>query len=236
MQNEEYDLDRLASFLHIEKKQAEKLVSRGKIPGKRVNGEWRFSSIEIHHWLENRLGVLDEEELAKMEGAMARQATSLPEDSSLAGLLAPDRIATPLNAKTRSSVIKSMCELAAFSGLLWDVDRMADAVREREDMYTTALDCGAALLHPRRPMPGILAQPILALGITPRGIPFGDSGKLTDVFWLICSTDETTHLKTLARLGRILTIPEFLEEIREAESSEEIYDIACKFEVGLKTG
>lgn len=234
MQNEEYDLDRLASFLHLEKKQVEKLVSRGKIPGKRVNGEWKFSSIEIHHWLETRLGVLDESELAQVEGAMARQSSARPEDSSLEGLLSPDRIAIPMNAKTKSSVIQSVCELAATSGLLWDVDRMCDAVREREEMYTTALDCGAALLHPRRPMPGILAQPILALGITPRGVPFGDTGKLTDVFWLICSTDETTHLKTLARLGRILAIPEYLEEIRGAESPDEVYAISCRYEEELK--
>lgn len=234
MQNEEYDLDHLASFLHIEKKQAERLVSRGKIPGKRVDGEWRFSSIEIHHWLENRLGLLDEAELAKMEGAMARHSTALPEDSSLAGLLAPDRIALPMNAKTKSSVISTICELAASTGLLWDVDRMSEAVKEREEMYTTALDCGAALLHPRRPMPGILAQPILALGITPRGVPFGDSGKLTDVFWLICSTDETTHLKTLARLGRLMAIPEFLDELREADAPEVAFEIACRFETELK--
>ena len=234
MQNEEYDLDRLASFLHLEKKQVERLVSRGKIPGKRVDGQWKFSSIEIHHWLEERLGVLDEEELAKMEGAMARQSTALPEDSSIEGLLSPERIAIPFDAKTKSSVISSICKLAGESGLLWDIDRMSDAVKEREDMYTTALDCGAALLHPRRPMPGILAQPLLTLGVTPRGIPFGDSGILTDVFWLICSTDETTHLKTLARLSRLLTMEGFLDSIREAENAQEVYELACQFERELK--
>lgn len=233
MQNEEYDLDRLASFLHIEKKQAEKLVSRGKIPGKRVDGQWRFSSIEIHHWLEKRLGLLDEDELAKMEGAMARQSNALPEDSSVQGLLGPDRIANPLEAKTKSSVIRQMCELAGQSGLLWDVERMAEAVREREDMFTTALDCGAALLHPRRPMPGILGQPLLALGITHRGVPFGDSGILTDVFWLICSTDETTHLKTLARLSRLLAADGFLDELRESVGPDEAFQIACQYEQQL---
>ena len=177
-----------------------------------------------------RLGVLDADELARVEQAMARQSSALPEDSTLSGLLSPETISIPLAAKTRSSVIRSMCELAATTGLLWDVDRMTDAVREREEMLTTALDCGAALLHPRRPLPSILAQPLLSLGITTRGIPFGGNGPLTDVFWLICSTDETTHLKILARISRIQSLPGFLDEIRNAASPERVYQIACDHE------
>ena len=50
---------------------------------------------------------------------------------------------------------------------------MADAVRAREDMMPTALDIGVALLHPRRPLASILDRPLLALGRTDRGIPFG---------------------------------------------------------------
>ena len=36
---------------------------------------------------------------------------------------------------------------------------MAEAVRTREDMLPTAREDGVALLHPRRPLAGILAQP-----------------------------------------------------------------------------
>ena len=35
-------------------------------------------------------------------------------------------------------------------------------------------------MHPRRPMPKILAQPFLALGCTTTGIPFGSDCPLTD--------------------------------------------------------
>lgn len=233
MHNEEYNLDSLAAYLHIDKKQAEKLASRGKIPGKRVDGEWVFAALEVHHWLEKRLGVLDAAELAQVEHAMGRQVTSIPEDSTIAGLLSPDTISIPFTAKTKSSVIRSMCELAATTGLLWDVEKMSEAVKSREDMFTTALDCGAALLHPRRPMANILGQPLLALGITPRGVPFGGHGAMTDIFWLICSTEETTHLKTLARLSRLLSVPEFLTEIRQADSPLGVYQIACRYEEEL---
>jgi PTS system nitrogen regulatory IIA component len=56
------------------------------------------------------------------------------------------------------------------------------------------------------------------LGRTYQGVPFGgEGGGLTDVFFLICSTDDRIHLRTLARLSRLLTDAEFLDGIRHAE-------------------
>ena len=99
-----------------------------------------------------------------------------------------------------------MVDLAAETGLLWDAEKMTAAVRERENLHPTALENGVALLHPRRPLQQILAEPLVALGITQAGIPFGEShGVLTDVFFLICSTDDASHLRILARLSRLIT-------------------------------
>ncbi len=94
---------------------------------------------------------------------------------------------------------------------------MAEAVRSREEMHPTALENGVALLHPRRPMPNILGQAFLALGCSPSGMPFGGGfGNLTDIFFLILSVDDRSHLRTLARLSRILSQPGFLDRLRAA--------------------
>ena len=123
-------------------------------------------------------------------------------------------IAVPLAAKTRGSVITKMCQLAAATGWLWDPAKMSEAVRQREDFFPTALDNGAALLHPRRPLAAILDRPFLAFGRTPTGIPFGGGhGSLTDVFFLILSTDDRGHLRVLARLSRLLASADFLAEL-----------------------
>ncbi len=50
----------------------------------------------------------------------------------------------------------------------------------------------------------MLAEAVLALGITPGGIPFGSGGSLTDIFFLICSTSDHEHLRILARLSRVI--------------------------------
>ena len=61
-----------------------------------------------------------------------------------------------------------MVEQAARTGWLWDVAKMAEAVRAREDLLPTALENGVALLHPRRPLANIIDRPFLALGRTSR--------------------------------------------------------------------
>ncbi|HEX5470754.1 MAG TPA: PTS sugar transporter subunit IIA [Lacipirellulaceae bacterium] len=223
MSQSDFDIHRLARYLHMMPDAVTRLAERGKIPSRRVGGEWRFSAAEIHHWLEDRIGVSDDEALVRMEGALDRVSDSSGEQVSIADLLHPEAIEVPLEARTRGSVITRMSELAARTHLLWDPAKMAEAVRAREEMHSTALDNGVALLHPRRPMPAILAEAVLALGIAPTGIPFGTGGLLTDIFFQICSTSDHEHLRILARLSRVINDQDFLASLRATEDAAALH-------------
>lgn len=230
----DFDVDQLAAYLHLPPQQVARLADRGGLPGRKVGGGWRFSRAEIHHWLEDRIGLSGDDELAAMELRWRRDAGTEDEHPTVSAMLPLEAVAVPLAARTRGSAIASMVELAAQSGLLWDSEKMADAVRAREEMASTALDNGVALLHPRRPMPSILAEPFLALGITTQGIPFG-SGRsgLTDVFFLVCSTSDRGHLRTLARLSRIIAAAGCLDELRSATEPAAAYEVIARREAAI---
>lgn len=224
MAQDDFDIQRLATYLHMMPDAVTKLAERGKLPGRRVGGEWRFSAAEVHHWLEDRIGLSDAEGLAHVEGALDRASKESDiEQIRISNLLHIESIEVPLDARTRGSVISRMTELAAATHLLWDPAKMADAVRAREEMHSTALDNGVALLHARRPMPTILAEAVLALGISPNGVPFGTGGRLTDIFFLICSTSDHEHLRILARLSRVIKDQDFLAEMRGATDAVGAY-------------
>src|SRR5947208_751173 len=91
MLDEDFDVDGLAAFLHLGPAQVSRLADRGKLPGRKVGGKWHFSAAEINHWLEDRIGLSDEEELLQVETVLDRAA---PDDES------PPRIAEllPLEA------------------------------------------------------------------------------------------------------------------------------------------
>lgn len=218
MSREDFDVDSLARYLHLLPSQVQRMAERGTVPGRRHGGEWRFSLAEIHHWLEDRIGAADADDLQQVEGVLNR-AGDQPPPVRIAEMLPASGLALPLESRTRSSVIGDMCELAASTGFLWDPEKMTEAVRTRENLHPTALESGIALLHPRRPLPQILAQPLIAFGRTQTGLPFGaEGGQLTDLFFLICSVDDASHLRTLARLSRLIGSPGFLEALRFSET------------------
>jgi PTS system nitrogen regulatory IIA component len=236
MSSEDFDIDSLAAYLHLAPQQVSRLADRGKLPGRKVGGQWRFAQAEIHQWLEERIGLSGEEELVEVEQVLRRSAgPAAAADVVIADLLPLEAIAIPLAARTRNAVFAAIVEAAERTGWLWDPVRMEDAIRAREEMHSTALDIGVALLHPRRPLPNILGQAFLAFGRTPNGIPFGGAGGgLTDLFFLIASVGERSHLRTLARLSRVLAAPGFVEALRAAPDAAAVRELIADTESRLK--
>ncbi len=230
---EDLDLAQIAQYLHITPAQVEKMVSRGRLPGRRVGGHWRFNEAEIHHWLEDQIGASDDSvELKRVQQVVDRMTRDYVE-RELHELCTLDTIEIPLGARTRGSVIRSMCNLVAKSGLMWDAPAMAEAVRSRENMHPTALDCGVALLHPRRPQTSILADTVVGLAISQAPIPFSDAGHMTDVFFLICSYDDSSHLRTLAKISRLIAMDSFLDHLRPCQTPGEAWECLQQADVQL---
>ncbi|HAC92160.1 MAG TPA: PTS fructose transporter subunit IIA [Planctomycetaceae bacterium] len=234
MSAQDLDEDQLAVYLHITATQVRKLADRGELPGRRIAGQWRFSEAEVHVWLESRIGASSAEELPRIQGVVDRWSDRTSDEGELGRLLHPEAIEIPLEARTAGSVVRRMCLLAERTGLLWDASRMAEAVQAREQLHTTALDIGVALLHPRRPQSSILAEPLLALGVSWQPLPFGnDSGHLTDIFFLICSTDDRVHLQVLAKLSRLLSATNFLPELRKCPNGLQAHELLEHFAATL---
>lgn len=229
---EDLDIGRLAEYLHVTPEKVTHMAVRGRIPGRKVGGTWRFNEAEIHHWLEERIGASDVEELGKVQKVVDRVASDV-EERLISDLCTIDTTCVPLNARTKGSVIRSVCDLATKSGLMWDAPAMAEAVKSREQMHPTALDCGVALLHPRRPQTSILADSVIALAVCPAALPFSDRGQLTDIFFLICSYDDSSHLRILAKISRLITCGDFLDQLRSCESSSEAWHILKETEERL---
>jgi PTS system nitrogen regulatory IIA component len=234
---DDFDVASLAKYLHLLPDQVLRMAERGKLPGRKLHGDWKFSEAEVHHWLEDRIGASSEAELIQVEEVLDQgraNETPQPESISISELLPLEAIAFPLAARTRNAVIDGMTDLAAQTGWLWDPAKMAEAVKTRENLHPTAIESGVALLHPRRPLASIVAQPFLALGVTASGVPFGaERGGLTDVFFLIQATTDREHLRMLARLSRLVSDTEFLSALRQADHATHVRELIAAREQQL---
>jgi PTS system nitrogen regulatory IIA component len=231
MSGETMDMEQLAAYLRRDIREVGKLASRGRLPGQRVGGQWRFAKAEINHWIETQLHEYSEKELTELEHGGDR---SLGNGPFLGDLLSVSSVAVPLPASTKASTLKELVNLAVQSWQVYDADAVLDAIRAREEMSSTALPSGVAIPHPRRPLPAALAESVLAFGSTPSGIPFGDpTGGLTDIFFLVCCRDDRTHLRVLARLTRLLQRPGLLDQLRAAETGTEAWETITAGEASL---
>ena len=217
-----YTLEELAKFLNRSSKEIQKLAEKDILKGRKVQGKWNFALPDVVLWMENEMTRLAEEETAQLEEVVSSDE-EIVDEVSLDALLDVNAIDLQFAAKTKASVLREMAKLAENTGKLWDAEQMAEALREREEMASTALDVGAAILHPRRPRPDLLGEDFLALGVSPRGVPFGGGfDNLTDVFFLLCCQTDANYLRALGRLARVLRQPGFLDSLRECSDPYEV--------------
>ncbi|MEZ6041739.1 MAG: PTS sugar transporter subunit IIA [Planctomycetaceae bacterium] len=225
MAREFFTLDDLVQRLGQDRRVVERMVSRGQVPGRRIGGEWRFNPTEITHWLEQELRDFSDNGLAQLE--QAQQSEELHQ-TLVSSLMTPENCQVPLDAGTKPSVLQALIEVAGRTWHVWDPASILKAVREREDVMSTGFDNGVAIPHPRNPQPESLGQSVIAFGRTYSGIPFGAPKRaLTDLYFLVLARDSPTHLQILARLGRMMQMPNFLDELRSAETGIDAYNIIC---------
>ena len=223
MGNDMMDLDQLATYLQRDAREVSKLASRGYLPAHKVGGQWRFAKAEINHWIETQMHAYTEQELEALESRTHFASSS---EALVSSFLSEATMAVPLPATTRASVLKELVKLAEQTWQVYDPDAILDAIRQREELGSTALELGIAIPHPRRPLPNALGESVIAYGRTASGIPFGGArGGLTDIFFLVCCRDDRTHLRVLARLSRLFLRPGFLEDLRNAETAAASFDV-----------
>ena len=107
MTHEDYDEQSLATFLHLTPDQVRKMANRGKLPGRRIGDQWRFSQMEIHEWFEERIGISDQQELGHVEKQLGNDPRHHSDEAiTVSDLLAIDNIYVPFLARTKKSVIQ----------------------------------------------------------------------------------------------------------------------------------
>jgi PTS system nitrogen regulatory IIA component len=221
MENEMMDLEQLATYLQRDVREVSKLASRGHLPGHKISGQWRFAPAEINYWIETQMHGYTEQELSALEGRGAAA-----EEFLVSTLLSEVTMAVPLAAGTRASVLRELVALAEKSWQVYDAGAILTAIQQREELGSTALATGVAIPHPRRPLPAALGESIVAYGRTGAGIPFGSShGCLTDIFFLVCCRDQSTHLRVLARLSRMMLRDSFVDDLRAAATPADTYQV-----------
>jgi len=201
----------LARTLHLSQSEVIRMAERDMLPGQKVRGQWQFRTGEVWNWLQENLQALEEH-----RGRDRHPAES--DKTILSGVFKEIGVVLDAPAKTKSSVLRAVADLAANVDPYIDPAALLESLSEREDQGSTALEAGIAVPHPARPQ--YSEGPILVACRTAQGIYFGErGGGMSDLFFLVCCPEPAQHLLFLGRLCKVLLDAELLAALRDADDA-----------------
>jgi excisionase family DNA binding protein len=218
-----FELEEAASYLHIRPEDLERLLKNGEVPHEKRGAKVLFRRVELDSWASQRILGLPESRLKEYH----RRASGDTET----GLILFDQmvishIDPALPAKTKASVLREMVKLANRTGRVTNPDELLAGLVAREDLCSTGLPGGMALLHTRSHDPYLFSEPLVVLGRTVQNIPFGaPDGQGTRLFFVLGCVEDRMHLRTMARLCVMAQRPGFLLDLINASDAESMLKI-----------
>ena len=142
----------------------------------------------------------------------------------LSDLLKPDAVLPSVHAQSKKQALQEVCALAA--RLTGRAEReIFDTILQRERLGSTGVGQGVAIphgkLHGLDRLVGVFAR--LA-----RPVDFDSlDDQPVDLVFLLLAPESAgaDHLKALARIARVLRVPEVAQRLRAAESAGELHSI-----------
>ena len=146
-------------------------------------------------------------------------------------MIEPAFIEPAMPAKTKASALRCMVEVAERTGRVPNGRELLASLEAREELCSTALPGGLALLHPRRHEPYMFDSSFLVLGRPTQEIHFGaPDGQPTNLFFLLCCQDDRIHLHSLARLCLMALKTDLLAQLHQAPDAATMHQALLEAE------
>lgn len=148
-------------------------------------------------------------------------------------LLNPAAIAADIEATGKNEALAELTDVMRKVENGLDRDEVIRVLQERERLGSTGIGEGVAIPHGKLKD---LDRLLISFGRSRRGVDFDSmDGKPAHLFFLLIAPEESVgvHLKTLARISKLLKNPAVRRRLLDAAGSEELYRIISEEEEKL---
>jgi mannitol/fructose-specific phosphotransferase system IIA component (Ntr-type) len=227
-----------AAYLHLPADDLEQLVKTTDIPCQRRGGRVVFLRGPLDAWASQRILRLPQKHLEPYHQKTTRATrTVFDQDALVPTLLERDYLVAAMTSKTKKSVLRALVVFAEKTGRVLDPAEFLASMEAREELCSTALPGGFALLHCRNHEAYRFDGSFLMLGRTVQPIHFGaPDGRPTRLFFLLCCQDERIHLHTLARLCLMGHKTDVIARLLEAPDAATMFAALLAAEQTVLTG
>ncbi len=136
----------------------------------------------------------------------------------------PDNIFLDFHADNKYDAIRILSEKAKDLKLVRDARWLYEVVVAREELISTAIGNGVALLHPRHLHPSKIKAPSILFGRSDEGVDFdAPDNKPVNIFFMLLLHNDKQHLFSLSYISKLIMNPEILSSFSTAVSTEQIH-------------
>lgn len=220
-----FNLQETADYLHLAKPEVQALVRQDEIPFEQQGSRLIFRKKDLDAWASQRILGFSKTHLTSYHKITSAKIHDLSKQHAIISeLISPNHIHPAMASKTKPSLLRDIVRQAEHTQLIIYPRELLHSLQEREQLCSTALPDGIALLHPRHQEPYMFEDSFILIGKTVNPIPFGaPDGKNTDLFLLICCQDDRIHLHVLARICLMCKQTALLVNLRGAPDTKAIY-------------
>lgn len=143
----------------------------------------------------------------------------------ISNFLKPSQIIADLKGNTKEEIITELITIFKDDNRVNDIEKMKEAVLDREKKMSTGVGKGFALPHGKTES---ITEILAAFGRVKQGIDYEalDNQPVFLVFLLVGKENLVgPHIKLLSRISRMMNKDEFREKLMLAETADEIYSI-----------
>lgn len=142
--------------------------------------------------------------------------------ANIRDLLQDGLIIEEIAATDKGGVLREFADRLQSTGKIKNSEELVRVLRERESLGSTGIGDGVAIPHGKMLL---IPDMVVAFGRSTRGVDFQSiDHKPAYLFFLLVTPAEKPgdHLKTLARISRILKNPVFRDNLKRASSRQEL--------------
>lgn len=141
----------------------------------------------------------------------------------LSQILKKESIVAELTSTTKPGILKELARAVAPTAGI-DAQSIAGVLMERESLGSTGIGGGIAIPHGK--LVGV-SDIILGFGRSKSGVEYDSLDRRpVHLFFLLLTPENSTggHLKVLAQISKLLKMEHFKQELRTAETIDDIYE------------
>lgn len=153
---------------------------------------------------------------------------------SINDLLSKDVMIMNLQATSKSEAIDEMVQKLYDTNVITSIDNYKKGILAREAQTSTGLGDGIAMPHAKN---AAVNKAAVLFAKSEKGVDYEAlDGQPVHLFFMIAAPEgaNDTHLQALASLSRLLIHPEFVQQLKEVSSPEEVLALFEKEEAALE--